>query len=233
MDVYLVPTGPDRCELYCEAPEEPPTPPEPGESRGLFRRIHRVFSQVLVAVEREYERERQRVRTNREGRDGLLRRLRTRVVRWLAERVAEQRLLWRLRGQERVRAFFPSRFGETKALSVIRQKLSSDADRHSRWLVVDGIGLMLSGLLMPVPGPNLLAYYFTFRVGGHFLAIRGARHGLRDVAWDLEASTPLDELEALARLPVGERLQRARAIEQALGLCKLARFLERTLVQNA
>jgi len=233
MDVYLVATGPERFELYCESPDEPPTAPHPGPSKGLFRKLQAVFGRVLVAVEREHEREHARLRSNRQPQDGLLRRLRARVVRWLAERVAEQRLLWRLRGQERVRAFYPSGLGEARALSVIRQKLSSESDRHARWLAVDGIGLLFSALLMPVPGPNLFGYYFVFRVGGHFLAIRGARNGLRRVHWDLVASSPLDELARLGALPPAERLERARTIEQALGLCKLARFLERTLVQPA
>ena len=232
MDVYLVPTGPERYELYCESPEEPPAP-RAGTSTGLFRRLQDRFSQMLLAVEREYERERARIHTSRQGKDGIVRRLRARAVRWLAERVAEQRLLWRLRKQDRVRAFYPTRLDAGRALAVIRRQLQSDADRHARWLVLDGIGLLLSGLLMPLPGPNLPGYYFTFRVGGQLLAIRGARHGLRHVEWDLEASPPLEELHQLQDLPAADRLERVRVIERELGLCKLARFLERIVGPSA
>ena len=39
--------------------------------------------------------------------------------------------------------------------------------------------LIVSGVLALVPGPNVLAYYFAFRVVGHWLSMRGARQGLR------------------------------------------------------
>jgi hypothetical protein len=232
MDVYLVPTGPELYELYCESPEEPPVP-HPGSSSGLFRKLQERFGQVLLAVEHEYERERAGVRVHRQSRDGLVRRLRSRTVRWLVERVAEQRLLWRLRGQERVRALYPAHLDAGRALAVIRRKLESDADRHSRWLVLDGIGLLVSGLLAPLPGPNMFAYYFIFRVVGQVLAIRGARHGLHHVAWDLQASVPLERLNGLDSLPPAESLERVRAIERELGLSKLARFFERIVAHPA
>jgi hypothetical protein len=232
MDVYLVPIGPERYELYCEAAEEPPVAHEEA-SNGLFRRLQERFSQMLAAVEREYERERARIRSHRHQHDGFFRRLRARSVRWLAERVAEQRLLWRLRGQQQVRALYPTQLDDTRAMAVIRKSLEADADQHSRWLVIDGVGLILSGVLVPFPGPNLLGYYFTFRVVGHILAMRGAKHGLRKVAWSLEESPPLGRLADLDGLPPGERLERVRAIERELGLCKLARFLERIVVRTA
>jgi len=186
---------------------------------------------MLAAVEREYERERARIGAHRHHDDGFLRRLRARGVRWLAERVAEQRLLWRLWGQVRVRAMYPTQLDDERARKTIRRSLQADADRHSRWLVFDGLGLLVSAVLIPFPGPNLLGYYFTFRVVGHLLAIRGARQGLTKVEWLLHASPPLGRLVGLDGLPVPERLERVRAIERELGLTKLARFFERTAVR--
>jgi hypothetical protein len=226
MDVYLVPVGPARYDLYCESADDAPVVHEPATS-GVFRRVQERFSRMLAAVEREYERERARTKAHRHHRDGFLRRLRARGVRWLAERVAEQRLLWRLRGQVRVRATYPPPLDEAGALGVIRRNLQADSDRHSRWFALDAIGLLFSGLLVPFPGPNLPGYYFTFRVVGHFLAIRGARQGLRKVEWILRASPALGRLADLDGLPPAERLERIRAIEAELGLSRLARFLER------
>jgi hypothetical protein len=226
MDVYLVPVGPERYELYCESAEDAPVAHEESSS-GVVRRMQQRFGQVLAAVEHEHERERSRFAAHRRPHDSALRRLRARVVRWLAERVAEQRLLWRLRGQRHVRALYPTPLDDARALSVIRRTLEHDGDYHARWLVLDAVGLVVSGLVAPVPGPNLLAYYFTFRVVGHFLAFRGARHGVRSVEWQLQANPLLGDLAALDGVPVAARLDRVREVERELGLTRLARFYER------
>ncbi len=231
MDVYLVPVGPERYELYCESADDPPVEHDESAS-GVFRRLVERFTLMLAAVEREYERERVR-RAQRTHHDGIYRRLRSRVVRWVAERVAEQRLLWRLRKQVAVRAWYPTPLDDARALAVIRGNLQHDLDRHSRFLVLDGVGLLLSGLLMPFPGPNLPGYYFTFRVVGHLLAMRGARQGLRRVEWTLQASPALGRLCDLGAVPPAERLDEVRAIERELGLTRLGRFFERIVAKPA
>ena len=43
--------------------------------------------------------------------------------------------------------------------------------------------LVVSGMLALVPGPNVLAYFFAFRVVGHWLSMRGARQGLHRARW--------------------------------------------------
>jgi hypothetical protein len=232
MDVYLVPVGPERYELYCESADEAPVEQQ-AASGGRLRWFQERFGQVLAAVEREYEREWVRRSQRRHHHDAFFRRLRARVIRWVAERVAEQRLLWRLRGQVEVRAYYPSNLRDDGALRVIRNSLSTDSDRHSRWLVFDGVCLLLSGLLAPFPGPNMLAYYFTFRVVGHFLAIRGARQGLRTVVWRLQPSAALGRLCDLRAVPPAERLEHVRGIERELGLTRLARFFERIVAAIA
>ncbi len=103
---------------------------------------------------------------------------------WIAKRIAEQRLLWNLRKQEHVVAVHPGDATFDVVLPHIQQALQRDFERHRFWLVVDTIGLVISGLLAIVPGPNLLAYYFLFRVGGHFLSMRGASQGRRRVTWE-------------------------------------------------
>ena len=51
---------------------------------------------------------------------------------------------------------------------------------------------------MLLPGPNLIGYYFAFRVIGHFLSWRGARQALGHVAWRPRAEPRLTELGRLA-----------------------------------
>ena len=229
MDVYLVPGGPHRFELYCEAATEP-GPPRPDVSSGPWRRLYARFSSVLAAIEREQERVRAAPPAESAG---LMHRLRVRGLRWLAERIAEQRLLWRLRGQATVRAYYPAGLDSDTALRTVRDSLDRDLRRHVLWLAVDAIGGLFSLVLVPFPGPNLPGYYFTFRIVGHLLAILGARHGLRVVSWELRPNELLAELGRLEHLPEAERGTRVRAIAQELGLPRLARFFERTAIESA
>jgi len=238
MDVYLVPVGPDRFELYCESASAP-APPHPDRTRGLrkwlhdlWKRLHDKFTAVLAAIEREQDRLPSAPAAPVES-GGLVQRLRAQGLRWIAERVAEQRLLWRLRGQTAVRAFFPAGLEAASALRTIRESLERDSRRHLRWLAVDAIGGLFSLLLVPFPGPNLPGYYFSFRIVGHLLAISGARQGLRAVSWDLQPSDLLAELARLEHLPEAKRAPRVRAIAAELGLPRLARFFERIAVEAA
>jgi hypothetical protein len=138
-------------------------------------------------------------------------------------------VLWRLQGQQRVRAFHPDGLDRAGALATIHQSLRTDSRRHWRWLGLDTILLLLSLLLTPLPGPNLPGFYFTFRVVGHVLSIRGARQGLAHVGWDLEGSPPLGELAGAARLPPAERARVVRSVAERLGLPRFPRFCERVL----
>jgi hypothetical protein len=231
MDVYLVPTGSDRFELYCE-PAEDPAPPALDGGSGPWRWLQARFNAVLEAV--EHERDDQRPADGVPAKPaGPITRLRVRFFRWFAERIAEQRLLWRLRGQSGVRTFFPANLDGTRALEMIREHLRGDLNRHRRWIAADTLALLFSLLLTPLPGPNLPGYYFTFRVVGHFLSVRGARHGLDAVVWEMQPSAPLTELAELDHLSTAERETRIRAIADQLGLPRLARFVERTAVETA
>jgi hypothetical protein len=231
MDVYLVPGGPHRFELYCETAAEPALP-RPDQSSGLWKRLYAMFSSVLAAIEREQDRLRAAPTPPAES-AGLMHRLRARGLRWLAERIAEQRLLWRLRGQATVQAHYPAGLDPDAALRTVRDNLDRDLRRHVLWLAVDATGGLFSLLLVPFPGPNLPGYYFTFRIVGHLLAILGARQGLRVVSWELQPNELLAELGRLEHLPEGERGLRVRAIAQELGLPRLARFFERTAIEAA
>src|SRR5215204_3009434 len=171
MDVYLVPVAADRYELYCEIPEEPGDqqvePPT-----GCFKRLVQRFRDMIDEAERE------RRHGAPEGTQrGWLRRMRARGMRWVAESIAEQRLLWHLRRQSEACLFFPDELEESKAVAVLRRHLGKDFDKHRFWLAIDSLGLAGAALLTVIPGPNVLAYYFAFRVVGHYLSLRGAKQG--------------------------------------------------------
>lgn len=157
-------------------------------------------------------------------------RMKARSMRWVAESIAEQRLLWHLRRQASGRLFYPDDIEEAQAVRVFRGQLSRDFEKHRFWLLIDSFGFIASGLLMLVPGPNLLAYYFAFRLVGHFLSLRGARQGLDRIAWIHERSAPLSDLRHAIDLEDEVRDRRVLDVASRLRLDHLATFFKRTAV---
>jgi hypothetical protein len=229
MDVYLVPVGADRHELYCEVPDEPDTDQVEGQepSRGFFRRLLVRFREMLAEAERE---RRQAHTTPVQG--GWLGRIKARTMRWVAESIAEQRLLWLLRRQTEACLFYPDDLDEAKAITILRSQLGRDFDKHRFWLTIDSLGFVASGLVALVPGPNVLAYYFAFRLVGHYFSLRGARQGLSGVQWRSEKSAPLSELRRAIDLEPAVRVRHVHDVALRLRLEHLASFFERTAIVN-
>lgn len=224
MDVYLVPLGQDRYELYCEVPDEPEPSPDEAPA-GFFTRLKQRFSAMLA----EAERERRRSHGDQPAR-GTLGRIKARILRYVAESIAEQRLLWHLRRQTSACLFFPNDLEEHRATSLLRRQLGRDFEKHRFWLIVDSLGFIGSGVLFFLPGPNIVAYYFAFRMVGHYLSLRGARQGLDLVHWTTERSGPLAELRRAIDLDGDERDRRVRGVADALKLEHLVKFFERMAI---
>ena len=93
MDVYQVPVGRDRHELYCEVPDSPDdeVPQGDEQARGFFRRLHQRFRDMLAEAERE-----RRQPHAAKPEVGWLGHVKRKTLRWVAESIAEQRLLWLL-----------------------------------------------------------------------------------------------------------------------------------------
>lgn len=227
MDVYLVPVGRGRHELYCEVPDDAATGAHDAEAVDETTFIGRMKKRAHDAIrDAEHEwRERQAGRLETPA--GRWARAKARMRAWVAEKVAEQRLLWHLRRQEACTLFYPSSATADAALVLMRDGLQRDFERHRRWFAWNVVGFIASGVTFFVPGPNVLAYYFFFRLAGHYLSMKGARQGLDLVTWTPAASAELAELGAIASLPPLERAERVRAIADALRLEHLATFFNR------
>jgi hypothetical protein len=156
-----------------------------------------------------------------------------RTLAWVAERIAEQRLLWNLRKQTTAIAAHPQDMTFEQVMVLIRRMLRRDYERHRLWLAVDTCGLVASGLVMLVPGPNIVAYYFAFRVVGHWLSMRGATQGLNHVVWTGRPCPPLTELREVAALEPGARDARIHDVAARLRLQHLSTFFERVAVPHA
>jgi hypothetical protein len=195
---------------------------------GFLKRLAHSFREAIVAAE-------QNRWTQEEGNQdarGWATRLQGWIVGWIADRIAEQRLLWQLRGCREATLVHPSDMGREEALTLTRRELKRDRDRHWWWLAADATLLVLSGVLAIVPGPNMIAYYFAFRVVGHYLSIRGARQGLSRVTWTAEPSPALADLRTALHLEPGTRLMRVTDIARRLELPHLVAFVERVVLRS-
>ena len=236
MDVFVIPLAGDRYELYCEtgtgADEivqteavREPTGWRRCKPGAIIRRLRARFSQMLEAAE-----QRQRQGDRDAEPQGWLARTQERMLAWIAERIAEQRLLWNLRRETSAVLVHPQDMAFEQVLTLVRRTLQRDYERHRLWLAIDTVLLIVSGVLAIVPGPNILAYYFIFRVVGHWLSMRGARQGLDRVQFTSRPCPPLAELRELAGLEPSQREQRIHDIAGRLRLTNLATFYERVAV---
>lgn len=226
MDVYLIPLGADRYGLFSHLS---PIEADVGEapSTGVLGRARARLRRFLAQVEHGD------VAVPGEDSGAPATAWRGAVLRWLARRVAEQRLLWRLRGETSVTLARPDDCPEPLAVELVRRRLQRDAARHRVWLIVDGLAFLASGLLMLLPGPNLVAYYFAFTTAGHYLSFRGARHGRRAVRWDTRAEPALSDLRQVLGLPAAERDRRLQDIADQLNLPALPAFVARARPRTA
>ncbi len=225
MEVFLVPAGETRYELYCELGQS-----DQPQGTGFAARMRRRFREVLAA---DQEARRDRRAARRAGAadmpDPWMARVRSGLVRGMAEWVAEQRLLWRLRQQDAAVLVYPDDLEPDRAMLMVRGTLKRDIDHHRFWMVIDGLGVLTFGpLFFFVPGPNLISWYFAAKMGGHWLAFRGARRGVSGVEWSTRANRALAAVREARVMPPGERRPRLRVLSKELHLERLATFVERT-----
>jgi hypothetical protein len=230
MDVYVIPVAQDRYELYCEYDAAEADPLGDVPPQGRFAKMFANFKEALARVEEERlsgeARVYDRPRTWTE-------RMKDRGLCWIAEKIAEQRLLWRLRNESELILHFPDDTTAEAATSIARAELQREVDRHMKWIIIDGVLFAASGVLFFVPGPNLVAYYFGFRLAGHYLSRKGAKHGLAEVRWTSCASPQLSRLRCVLALEPHERDREVHEVASALHLPHLAKFFERTSVKTA
>src|SRR4051812_29563271 len=116
MDVFLVPVAPDRYELYCEEVDELSADGAAAPT-GFRRRMMHRFRQTLAEAEHE----------RRRGADDAARpaalpgRIKRRSLRWIAESIAEQRLLWQLRGRAEATLVHPDDLTAAQAQQLLRR----------------------------------------------------------------------------------------------------------------
>ena len=216
--IYLVPVGSERFELYSEPPADAESESE-GEDSGFWRNLsHRAQARWREAI---------RTARHADANEGFFSRARDAVVRRTADAIAEQRTLWTLRRVATAERVHPSDRTSEQAATIRDGILNRARTHHLRWLFFDAVVLIASGVFVIVPGPNVIAYYFAFRVVGHYFSWRGARQALQCTRWQLRSEPALVELGQLAHLPRDTRAPRLHAIATDLNLPRLAAFFDR------
>jgi len=219
MDVYLVPVGPDRYECYYESAEQEETE-EPVDGRGFFARMRAKFNEQLQEAEHA------RLEKAIEEPKTFLGRMQKRSMRWIAARIADQRLLWHLRRVETATLHSPGDVPNDVSDAIMRSNLKWDADHHRNRLILHSLALIAAAPVALIPGPNILGYLFTFTVVGHFLSWRGAVKGLHQIAWTITPNPALTELRRAFSLAAADRHRVIADVADRLHLPKMARFVE-------
>jgi hypothetical protein len=229
MDVFLIPTiTSERYELYYEAPDgEVVDADEAGGllnrlTFGLSARLKRQFAAMLLEAE-EWRHRRHEARPEPAG---LLARARRKIMGFIVERIAEQRLLWHLRNATQVCVHVPADLMASDADIIVRAMLTRDADHHRKWFWIDVVLLIPAGLLTVVPGPNVIGIYFTFQVVSHYLSWTGAKNGLALSPWPVKSCVELSELRDAMVLAPAQRQRRFHELADRLRLEHLPTFLE-------
>lgn len=229
MDVYLIPTATsERYELYYEAPEEEPldTDATGGWANrltfGLANRVKRRFDAMLLEAE-EWRHRRHEAAPEPAG---FIARSRRKIMGYVVERIAEQRLLWHLRKVDSVCVRIPSDMQEAAADGIVITMLKKDVEHHRNWLWIDLLLLALSVPLMVIPGPNLPGFYFTFQVVSHYLSWTGAKCGLSMMPWTFTRCDELTEVRTAMTMAPPLRQRRFREVAERLRLEHLPTFLD-------
>src|SRR5262245_19064384 len=128
MKVFLVPVGPTEHIPYCEPGETRDDVPA-GERRGFLAGLMARFRDVIAVAEQSRLRQ-----DDAQPPRGAFGRVKGWALRWLADRIAEQRLLWQLRDCETATLVYPSELSESSALRLLMEELTRDYGRHRRWL---------------------------------------------------------------------------------------------------
>jgi len=220
LDVYLVPVARDLYECYYEA-EEAVEEPVDAAAQGIFARMRRRFNQQLKeAEEARHQKAIEEPKT-------FLGRMKKRVMRLIAERIAEQRLLWHLRTAQGATLHASADLLPRDAEWLMRGNIKRDAEFHRNRLVPHTLLLILSAAVAVVPGPNVLGYLFTFTVVGHFLAWRGAVNALNNVTWTVTPNAGLTDLRHAFSLDPDTRHRLIKDVARRLHMPKMALFVER------
>lgn len=197
MKIFLLKIDDRRHTFYSEGPEEVSDRSEEGAPRGWVERKGRQWRDWLEHSDSRTARWARRVR-------GFLERFVGR----------DEPLLRGLRKTESVMIHHPESWTRDQAREAWVAYIQKRRRHHGLWLALDALMGVPSILLAALPGPNVVGYWFAYRVACHALALLGIRKvlGGRFSVWfcpEPVLDDPLDRAspENLARLAADRGLK--------------------------
>lgn len=103
-----------------------------------------------------------------------------RLWEWLKRRAhADESFLRRLRLAASLEVYHPASVSESDARLRWASYLGRNRARHMFWLVVNVLICPFTLLLIPLPGPNVIGFWFVYRAIAHLLALLGVLRARR------------------------------------------------------
>lgn len=210
MKVYLLRFDDEQAIFYSEGPE---TPKEDESAQTPAREGLRGWA------ERKY----QSLQTRISGAESGVGLRMKRAWEWLQRRASpDEALLRSLRNVEKIHLYYPSELDAAEARIIWTNYLKGRSGHHSLWLVLNALVTPLTVLLAPIPGPNIIGYWFLYRAVCHLLAVLGVRRALGEgIETEFTSSGVLDEL-----LLAGDE-ERLSSVAERLDLKSLEAFMKR------
>jgi hypothetical protein len=136
---------------------------------------------------------------------------------WLQSRMyPDESLLAALRSARTIELHHPESLSSDEALGLWEAYLRRRFRRHFLWLLFDLFFSPLSILLTPLPGPNVIGYWFAYRAVHHLLILLGIRRALRGRVETIPR--PIADLDATGGPGDKEWLTRTAAQYELKGL---------------
>ena len=201
---------------------------QPISAGGLHRAPETAFLDLLA----EAERERRQGPAEREP-EGWMGRAKARSMRWVAESIAEQRLLWHLRRQASACLYYPDDIEEAPAVTALRQQLRRDFEKHRFWLCIDSAGFVLSGCCSWCPAPTSSPTTSPSAWSDTTSRCAARARGWTGSPGRRKKSVPLAELRRVINFDGAGRERRVTDVATALHLEHFAKFFERVAVARS
>ncbi len=152
-----------------------------------------------------------------------------RIWEWLQKRIPpDEPMLRALRGVRAVEIHHPLTFTEEETLALWNVYLKSRQGRHMFWFIVNALFSPLTLLLAPLPGPNVIGYWFVYRAVCHLFARTGARNARSE-----QVSTKFISTNALDGSFGATDNERIASLSSSFGLNGLGDFVKRMAAKKA
>jgi phosphatidylglycerophosphate synthase len=206
VNVFLLTVGPARRLFYSEVVKPPDDPAALVRQRGLRGWLETKSHRMKAGLEHS---------------QGAAVRFSRQAWHWLHSRTHPDETLYsRLRSAGSIDVVHPAAMGTQSVEAEWSRFLSRGRRRHWPWLVVNTCVAPLTIVLAPLPGPNLIGYWFVYRAIHHLFILYGLRRVRRG-----EVEVRFLPREQLDGLSIDARAEGALEHLAALG-CDPAEFRE-------